>query len=80
MFNLAPPAQSGGPWTQTVLYNFCSAALCTDGQNTEEALIIMERCSSWHLRHSRAAPGHRRYSIASARLHTARTESFPKLD
>ena len=39
VFNLAPPAQSGGPWTETVLYNFCSAALCIDGQNPEAGLI-----------------------------------------
>ena len=31
MFRLASPAQSGGPWTEAVLYSFCSVASCTDG-------------------------------------------------
>ena len=39
MFNLAPPAQSGGPWTETVLYSFCSAAQCADGETPEAGLI-----------------------------------------
>ena len=39
VFELAPPAQSGGPWTETVLYSFCSAAQCTGGQDPEAGLI-----------------------------------------
>ena len=33
VFKLAPPAQQGGTWTETVLYNFCSVngESCTDG-------------------------------------------------
>ena len=31
VFELAPPAQPGGTWTETVLYNFCSLANCADG-------------------------------------------------
>jgi len=32
VFELAPPAQSGGAWTETMLYSFCSLANCADGQ------------------------------------------------
>ncbi|MGO9087734.1 MAG: choice-of-anchor tandem repeat GloVer-containing protein [Terriglobales bacterium] len=32
VFKLAPPAQPGGTWTETVLYSFCSESSCTDGQ------------------------------------------------
>ena len=31
VFELAPPTQPGGAWTETVLYNFCSAKRCSDG-------------------------------------------------
>jgi uncharacterized repeat protein (TIGR03803 family) len=31
LFKLLAPAQPGGNWTETVLYSFCSAANCTDG-------------------------------------------------
>jgi uncharacterized repeat protein (TIGR03803 family) len=31
VFKLAPPAQQGGTWTETVLYNFCSVGDCLDG-------------------------------------------------
>jgi uncharacterized repeat protein (TIGR03803 family) len=39
VFKLAPPEQSGGIWTETVLYNFCSAAGCTDGLSPLDNLI-----------------------------------------
>ena len=39
VFKLAPPAQSGGPWTEIVLYSFCSAAAWADGQDPEAGLI-----------------------------------------
>ncbi len=40
-FRLAPPAQQGGTWTETVLYSFCSAGgtACTDGAYPEAGLI-----------------------------------------
>ncbi len=39
VFKLAPPAQQGGAWTETVLYSFCSAANCTDGEYPSAGLI-----------------------------------------
>jgi uncharacterized repeat protein (TIGR03803 family) len=38
-FKLAPPSQSGGSWTETVLYNFCSATNCADGYSPFAGLI-----------------------------------------
>ncbi len=40
-FELSPPAQAGGVWTETVLYNFCSAGgwNCTDGLNPFAGLL-----------------------------------------
>ncbi len=41
VFKLAPPAQQGSTWTETVLYSFCSAggANCTDGEYPEGGLV-----------------------------------------
>ncbi len=39
VFQLAPPAQPDGTWTETVLYNFCSAANCADGEDPRAGLI-----------------------------------------
>jgi hypothetical protein len=39
VFKLAPPAQPGGEWTETVLYSFCSAKNCTDGESPLAGLI-----------------------------------------
>ena len=39
VFMLAPPSQSGGSWTETVLYNFCSVTNCTDGYSPVAGLI-----------------------------------------
>jgi uncharacterized repeat protein (TIGR03803 family) len=39
VFTLAPPAKSGGAWTETVLYSFCSATNCTDGDGPLAGLI-----------------------------------------
>jgi uncharacterized repeat protein (TIGR03803 family) len=39
VFKLAPPAETGGTWTETVLYPFCSASNCTDGDSPQDALI-----------------------------------------
>jgi hypothetical protein len=32
-FELSPPAKAGRPWTETVLYNFCSQPNCSDGSS-----------------------------------------------
>jgi uncharacterized repeat protein (TIGR03803 family) len=42
VFRLTPPAQSGGGWTATLLYEFCSVmqgAGCLDGNGPEDALV-----------------------------------------
>jgi uncharacterized repeat protein (TIGR03803 family) len=39
VFKLTPPAQAGGSWTETTLYNFCSAATCADGSSPQGGLI-----------------------------------------
>src|SRR5580704_6303825 len=39
VFKLAPPATSGGSWTETVLYSFCAVKNCTDGGEPEAGLI-----------------------------------------
>jgi uncharacterized repeat protein (TIGR03803 family) len=39
VFMLTPPSQSAASWTETVLYNFCSASNCTDGYFPEAGLI-----------------------------------------
>jgi len=42
VFKLAPPAQPGGNWTEAELYNFCSAANCTDGRQPQFAGLIQD--------------------------------------
>ena len=45
VFELAPPAEPGGAWTETVLYNFCSVlappvtGVCTDGASPDAGLV-----------------------------------------
>jgi uncharacterized repeat protein (TIGR03803 family) len=40
VYQLAPPTQSGGNWTETVLYNFaCSDPTCPDGANPFAGLV-----------------------------------------
>jgi hypothetical protein len=39
-FKLAPPAAAGGPWTETVLYSFCSLPNCADGYNPAFRLLM----------------------------------------
>ena len=39
VFKLAPSAQEGEAWTETVLYSFCSAPNCPDGTGPEGGLI-----------------------------------------
>ncbi len=44
VFELSPPAKSGDPWAETVLYNFCSIVgqqgLCLDGSSPQAPLIF----------------------------------------
>jgi uncharacterized repeat protein (TIGR03803 family) len=42
VFELAPPAQQGGVWTETALYSFCSVggSNCTDGDQPAAGLIL----------------------------------------
>jgi uncharacterized repeat protein (TIGR03803 family) len=39
VFELAPPTQSEGAWTETVLYNFCSAENCSDGSGPTGVIL-----------------------------------------
>jgi len=39
-FKLTPPARPGAPWTETVIYNFCSLNDCLDGGNPLGSLIF----------------------------------------
>jgi len=39
VFELTPPAQQGGTWTETVLYSFCSLANCADGYYSDAGLL-----------------------------------------
>jgi uncharacterized repeat protein (TIGR03803 family) len=41
VFELAPPAKPGGPWTHSLLYSFCSLANCTDGSSPYAGLIYV---------------------------------------
>jgi len=40
VFKLTPPTVSGNPWTETVLYRFCSRAYCADGAIPASRLVI----------------------------------------
>ena len=40
VFKLTPPTVTGGPWTETVLYSFCSMTNCTDGAVPMSGLIM----------------------------------------
>ncbi|HXM21704.1 MAG TPA: choice-of-anchor tandem repeat GloVer-containing protein [Terriglobales bacterium] len=39
VFEVSPPKQKGGKWTETVLYTFCSVSGCTDGQYPYAPLV-----------------------------------------
>ena len=39
VFKISPPATTGGTWTETVLYNFCSQTSCTDGNTPNPGLV-----------------------------------------
>ena len=39
VFKLAPPIEPGGAWAESVLYNFCSASGCSDGENPQAGLV-----------------------------------------
>lgn len=40
VFQLTPPAVSGGPWTETVLYSFCKLFECFDGSYPQSGVIF----------------------------------------
>jgi uncharacterized repeat protein (TIGR03803 family) len=40
VFELSPPPDGVGSWTETLLYAFCSQANCTDGANPQSGVII----------------------------------------
>jgi uncharacterized repeat protein (TIGR03803 family) len=39
VYKILPPAQPGGPWTESVLYTFCAQTNCPDGSHPYAALI-----------------------------------------
>jgi uncharacterized repeat protein (TIGR03803 family) len=43
VFKLTPPSVKGGPWTETVLYKFCSKTACLDGAAPQANLIMGEQ-------------------------------------
>ncbi len=43
VFKLTPPSVKGGPWTETVLYKFCSKTACLDGAAPQANLIMDEQ-------------------------------------
>jgi uncharacterized repeat protein (TIGR03803 family) len=40
VFKLIPPSTPGGPWTESVLYSFCSQSNCSDGSAPFAGLIM----------------------------------------
>ncbi|MGC9950923.1 MAG: choice-of-anchor tandem repeat GloVer-containing protein [Bryobacteraceae bacterium] len=42
VFELTPPAAPGGAWTESVLYNFCSAFDCSDGYVPYASLLFAQ--------------------------------------
>ncbi len=43
IFEVSPPPGGSGPWTEKVLYNFCSAAHCADGANPYAGVVFDSR-------------------------------------
>ena len=43
VFELSPPPGGSGPWTESVLYSFCAATDCVDGQNPYAGVIFDSR-------------------------------------
>jgi len=41
VFKLTPPAVSGNPWKETVMYSFCKKTNCTDGNNPTDGAIFV---------------------------------------
>jgi uncharacterized repeat protein (TIGR03803 family) len=42
VFKLAPPAQTGGAWTETVLHSFCAVASCMDGESPAYGALVQD--------------------------------------
>ena len=40
VFELSPPGRGAGPWTEAVLYSFCSQSNCSDGAYPYAGLIL----------------------------------------
>jgi uncharacterized repeat protein (TIGR03803 family) len=40
IYELSPPSEQGGGWTETVLYSFCNVSACADGEGPVGALAI----------------------------------------
>jgi uncharacterized repeat protein (TIGR03803 family) len=45
VFEVSPPAQSGGPWAYSIIYNFCSvisSGYCLDGEDPYNSKLIFD--------------------------------------
>ena len=90
VFQLAPPSQPGGAWTETVIHIFCSLANCADGLGPSAGLIMDAAGNLYgtagggtpgggtvfesHLRRNRVAHGLRLCFTTSALLRTAQMD------
>lgn len=41
VFDLSPPDEAGGAWTQSILYSFCRAENCADGRNISSGVTYL---------------------------------------
>ena len=58
VFKLTPPTVTGGPWTETVLYSFCSMTNCTDGAVPVSGLIMDKHGALFGTTESGGSIGH----------------------